>query len=147
MLLNEQPTPNSTSSPLDDLADKGSRGFLEKRFDDIVYIAASLLDCSLAMITTTVQGKPIVALAMQDDGDQKTKIVPDPQRMLDPIDAENVGLPFYCGFPLRSSTGQSIGHLALYDVTHRKVTQGELDMLLRLARIASALLENSRTEH
>ena len=93
------------------------------------------------MIADAAPEKRVIALATQGHPDKRVSIEEMPHRMLDPIEAERLGLLFYCGFPLRDSTGRNIGHLGVYDVAHRKVAQIELDMMLRLSRITAALLE------
>ncbi|MFA6122617.1 MAG: hypothetical protein WCS75_05460 [Sphingomonas sp.] len=141
MFFDEQRRFDDRSNSLEDTSPKKGRSALEQRFDDIAYMAVTLLDCSLAMIADAAPEKRVIALATQGHPDKRVSIEEMPHRMLDPIEAERLGLLFYCGFPLRDSTGRNIGHLGVYDVAHRKVAQIELDMMLRLSRITAALLE------
>lgn len=141
MLLHEH---NGTCNPcniVDYTAIKTVRSSRDSRLDDIVYMAVSLLDCSLAMITDASEDKHVLAYAARGDSDQSFSMNDTPLQWLDPVDAERVGLLFYCGFPLRTAAGDNIGHLGVYDAAHRKIGQMELDMMLRLSRIAAALLE------
>ncbi|PTS77816.1 hypothetical protein DBR17_13200 [Sphingomonas sp. HMWF008] len=112
----------------------------DQHLDEVVYIAVSLLACSMAMITDASAHKRILACAIKDD-DQKSIAANDAaQRWLDPVDAERMGLVFYCDFPIRAATGEAIGYLAVYDVAHRKIEQVELDQMMCLSRIAAAML-------
>ena len=142
MLLHEHCGTRDPCNILEDPPIKTMRASHERRLDDIVFMAVSLLDCSLAMITDASENKRVLACAVRGDGENSFAINDAPQRWLDPVDAERVGLLFYCGFPLRTAAGDNIGHLGVYDVDHRKVGQMELDMMLRLSRIAAALLES-----
>lgn len=141
MLLHEHNGSCNPSNIVDHTAIKTMRSSRDSRLDDIVYMAVSLLDCSLAMITDASEDKHVLAYAARGDSDQSFSMNDTPLQWLDPVDAERVGLLFYCGFPLRTAAGDNIGHLGVYDATHRKIGQMELDMMLRLARIAAALLE------
>lgn len=144
MFFDEQRRFDNRLNSFEDMAPKKERAALEQRFDDIAYMAVTLLDCSLAIIADATPEKRIIALATQGHPNKHLHIEEMPQRMLDPIEAERLGLLFYCGFPLRDSAGGNIGHLGVYDVAHRKVAQIELDMMLRLSRITAALLEATR---
>lgn len=141
MLLHDHNGPSDPYNIMEYTAIKTARSSRERRLDDIVYMAASLLDCTLAMITDASEDKHVLACAARTGGAASFPITETPQQWLDPVDAERLGLPFYCGFPLRRANGDNIGHLGVYDTAHRKMGQVELDMMLRLSRIAAALLE------
>ncbi len=111
-----------------------------QRLEEVVYLAASLLDCSVAMITDGGPNRHVLACAVKDAAEKSIAAAGAAQRWLDPIDAERIGLVFYCDFPLRAATGDTIGYLAIYDVAHRAMGQIELDRMMRLSRIAAALL-------
>ena len=63
------------------------------------------------------------------------KVLSDPARLADPIEAGQLGFGFYAGIPLRRSARCNLGTLAAVDVSQRKFSKDELVRLKMLATI------------
>ena len=68
------------------------------------------------------------------------KVLSNPARLADPIEAGDLGFGFYVGIPLRVAAGCNVGTLAAIDVLPRDFAEGELARLKMLANIFVELI-------
>jgi PAS domain S-box-containing protein len=137
----------------------------DPRFDDIVRLSAHIIGCPISLISLvdvdrqwfkakvgidaseTPREHSFCAHAIHED---KTLVVEDAtcdHRFADnPLVTGEPSIRFYAGHPLTTSEGYRVGTLCAIDRVSRSLSDEQLDMLRRLARQASSLLEQRRNE-
>lgn len=71
----------------------------------------------------------------------------DPRTLANPLVAGGFGLRFYVGVPLTTHDGYNLGTLCVLDKTPRTVTDGQINMLEKLAALVMDQLELRRSAH
>ena len=135
------PSDTSYATSVDFPAEDSRPAATADAFTDLTYIAAHLLGCGAAILSTPRPDPRIIAFVERDGWAGSAGSKADHISLLDATNAERRGLNFYCGVPMRSSVGQHLGQLTIVDVERHPVASDELDLLLRLSHIAATLLE------
>jgi GAF domain-containing protein len=136
----------------------------EAVFDDLVAIAAAICEAPISLISIIDPDRQwfkarhglAVSETSRDDafcahtilGDS-TMVVPDALKderfERNPLVLGDPRIRFYAGSPLRTPDGYKLGSLCVIDRRPRELTPGQIMILGRLARQASALLQWRRT--
>lgn len=92
------------------------------------------LGCELALVSLPGSGAAVAGRADTLPLDEL-----EAGRLSDPLLAQESGMRFYAGLPLRDAAGQRIGTLAAMDGAERAMSSDDLAMLRMLARAAVKL--------
>jgi GAF domain-containing protein len=137
----------------------------DKRFDNIVQLAADMFDVPIAVISLVDQDrqwfKAVVGLdARETPRDQafcahaihrpdEVLLVEDatldPRFVDNPLVTGNPGIRFYAGAPFRAANGEPLGTLCLIDRAPRTLTPAECTRLQDLSRSVGAMVDLHRS--
>lgn len=78
---------------------------------------------------------------MQDEPWIINDALVDPRSLANPLVAGELGLRFYAGVPLKIKSGSNLGVLAVIDFEPREVSDEQLSVLKKLAKITVEIIE------
>lgn len=139
----------------------------EQSYDDVVSIAASLVQTPIALLTLLEQDRQWFKAKIGTEKDSASRqlsfctrlidapdvvlVVPDalldPRFVNSPLATKEPWIRFYMGAALVTEDGQVIGSLCVFDTQPREVTQQQQDALAALARQTMRLLDLRLRNH
>ena len=136
--LAERPPRNHVQTP--GASSRGATAGLES----VAELARRLLDCEAAVVRIGgLEGPDRFAAAVRLDGASTSdRLAADPRRLADPSAAEDLGLRFYAGVPLRADGDSTLGVLAAVDGEPREMSEDTLETLKLLAAVAAELVKD-----